>query len=258
LEDEDVHKTDVLAEFADPEECLISSVDLDACTRPGSEPILPERDRDGRLIYEYVATMDPATRGNAWTLKVTECSGRNDDGLPKYRVMLARDWIGTKVTPLSPKTVLREISEALAPYEVRDITTDQWSADAMRDLAALPEIGLSLREVTLDSDNRLQMAKTVAMVLRTRRLELPTHKHLRTDLLLAKNRVTQNGATLVLPRTGDGRHCDFLIPLMFAMARPPEPPEEPEPPPPHGDFQDVIDRLDGGSDGWGQVFSVLM
>jgi hypothetical protein len=235
LEDEDVYKTDVLAEFADPEECLISSVDLEACTRtePAVVPPIPG--------VEYVATMDPATRGNGWTLHVIGCRARDADGQPLYHMALARQWMGSKATPLSPRATLKDIAKTIEPYGLTEVTTDQWSVDALRDLAELT--GLTLREITMDSENRLQMAKTVAMVLRTRRLELPTDKYLRNDLLMAKNRVTQNGATLVLPKTGDGRHCDHLPPLMFAMAQPPEPPEPLVEGIDHGEWTETIERL---------------
>lgn len=234
LEDEDVHKTDVLAEFADPAECLISSVDVGACTRDGPVVIPPQPG------CEYLACMDPATRGNGWTLHVIGCRERDKDGQPLYHQALVKQWMGSKVSPLSPRAVLAEIAKLIAPYGLTEVTSDQWSADSLRDLAEL--VGLSLIEITLDSENRLQMAKTVAMMLRTRRLELAPDKQQRNDLLMAKNRVTQNGATLVLPKTGDGRHCDHLPPLMFAMSRPPEPPEPLEAGIDHGAFADMVEQ----------------
>lgn len=257
LEDEDVYLTDVLAEFSDPEECLISSADLDACMRDEEEGVLqPTRDKNGEVVFEHVAAMDPATRGNAWTLGVLDCPGTDKDGQPLYRLMRAKQWIGSRMTPLSPRKVLGEIRDEIKPYGLTDVMTDQWSIDTMRDLAETQ--GLSVQETTLDADNRLKMAKRVAMLLRMRRLSLPYDMQLRTDLLLAKNRVTANGATLVLPQTGDGRHCDYLPLLMLATNNPPEPPAAPEPPPPHGDFQDEIDRLDSPEGGWERVASTFL
>jgi len=241
LEDEDVYKTDVLAEFADPAESLISSVDLARQTRAEPLVIPPKLDQFGVPVFEAVAIMDPATRGNAWTLTIVDCPGVDADGLSRYRQVLAKQWIGTKVTPLSPKRTLMEIAQTLAPYKLTEITTDQWNADSLRDLAALPEIGLSLRELQWDGDNKLELATSLATMLRTCRFELSPEKSVRNDLLLAKKRITQNGATLVLPKTGDGRHCDHLPPLMAAMHRPPHPPEAPEPPNPHGDFAHLMD-----------------
>lgn len=242
LEDEDVYKTDVLAEFADPEECLISSVSIMACTREGPLVIPPELNAHGDHRFELVAVMDPATRGNAWTLSLVDCPGVDVDGLPRYRQLLAKQWIGSKVNPLSPKATLQDIASTLAPYKVTEITTDQWSVDSLRDLAALPGIGLTLRELTWDGDNKLELATSLATVLGSGRFELSPDKTIRNDLLLAKKRITQNGATLILPKTGDGRHCDHLPPLMAVMASPPFPPEAEEEPNPHGEWAHLMDQ----------------
>lgn len=89
------HRTDVLAEFADPEESLVSSLELEQCMRgaPLELPFDPK--------CTYVATMDPATRGNAWTLVVYACTGLGGDtGLsPRYTVACAREWIGGARAP---------------------------------------------------------------------------------------------------------------------------------------------------------------
>jgi hypothetical protein len=243
LEDEDVYTTDVLAEFSDPEECLISSADLDACIRDEGEEVLPAtRDEKGKVIHEHVAAMDPATRGNAWTLGVLDCPGLDGDNQPLYRLMIAKQWIGSKTRPLSPKVVLGEIKDDIKPYGLAEVMTDQWSIDTMRDLAETQ--GLDVRETTLDADNRLKMAKKVAMLLRMRRLSLPYNMQLRTDLLLAKNRVTANGATLVLPQTGDGRHCDYLPLLMLATDQPPQPLEAAVIGIDHGEWSDMVERAE--------------
>lgn len=250
LEDEDVWLTDVMAEFCDPEESLIPGADIEKATRREPEQLPALAD------VEYIACMDPATRGNAWTLTITGCYGEDEDEQPVYKVAHAQQWVGSKLDPLKPRHVLASIAKICKAYGIDTATTDQWSVDSLRDIADL--VGLSLREFGLDSENRLAMAKRVALQIRVGRLELPPNKQLRVDLLMAKNRVTQNGATLVLPQTGDGRHCDYLPPLMLAMARPPSPRAKPEPPNPHGDFAQQMTSFRGEQSGYDRAAGALL
>src|SRR5690606_20536448 len=123
--------TDVLALYADPEESLFTSVEVEGATRAteGDVPPVPGG--------QYAAAMDPATRGNAWTLVINECTGRGGPGgvTPMYRVVLNREWVGSKAKPLSPNRVLEEIAALCAPYGVTMVMTDQHALDALRDLA---------------------------------------------------------------------------------------------------------------------------
>jgi hypothetical protein len=125
------YQTDFLAEFADHEESLYGGL-LEACTR--AEPLeLP------RLAgHEYVAAIDPATRGNAWTLAIATRTGR------KKRIACVRQWKGSKVSPLRASQVLAEIAAVCRSYGITWAYTDQWAADPLRDIA----LGL------LDEDGR--------------------------------------------------------------------------------------------------------
>lgn len=216
------YRTDVLALFADPEEALYSSADVEACTRAAPAILPPEKG------HHYSATMDPATRGNAWTFAVFDCVGTGGESgvLPKYRVCRAQQWIGSKVKPLSPSKVLGEIAQICREYEIDMAWTDQHSFDALHDLAADHGLGLSTHNI--NAMNRLEMAERVRVYLEQRCLELPPDPQIRTDLAQAVRRVTQNGVTLVLPKTGDGRHCDYVPVLGIGLCYPPEAPDEPD------------------------------
>lgn len=229
------YRTDVEAEFADPEEALISSVDLEATTRTA----------EGHLPFDpkatYVAAMDPATRGNAWTLVVMACIGRDEVQRPRYRVAWSGQWIGSKSRPLSPGAVLTEIMGVLSEYGLREAWTDQYSFDFAREMAE--HAGLSLYVQTFGPDNRLRYADTVAHLIATRRLEVPRDPVMRGDLLSARRRVNQASVSLVLPPQSNGRHCDYMPALMLCVSRPPDPPEPPGGSSPHGLFADIVERL---------------
>jgi hypothetical protein len=214
------YRTDVLGEFADPEEALFSSIELDAATRK-APLVVPPKPR-----HFYCAAMDPATRSNAWTLVVVGCTGVGGAGgiMPTYEVVLCRQWLGSKAKPLRPDEVLAEIAAVLAPYQVDTVVSDQHSIDAVQDLAT--RHGLTVHEHTWTAENRLKLVENVKIQVAEACLVLPPDPVLRTDLITAKKRVTQNGVTLVLPKSADGRHSDYVPALALALAFPPEPPEE--------------------------------
>lgn len=232
------YRTDFLAEFADPEESLISSVELEECTR--AEPLeLPPAPR-----IEYAAFIDPATRANSWTLLVVGCYGLGGPSrqMPLYKVALAKQWTGTSSEPLSPARVLAEVRRVLEPYRVTTVCSDQWSLDALRDLAEYA--GLLMFGLPITSENRVRMAEAVAFMIRNRTLEVPADRHLRADLISAEKRTTQNGITLVMPQSSDGRHCDYLPPLMLMTVMPPDLPAGIQVATQHGEFQAAIDEID--------------
>lgn len=240
------HRTDVLGEFADPEEAIFSSLELDAATRSADRAVLLPEPR-----HHYSFAMDPATRGNAWTLVGMTCTGLGGPtGIsPKFAIPIVRQWVGSKTSPLKPALVLSEIAEICRRYGCDTVVTDQHSVDALRDLADL--YGLTLIEETINAKNRLPMVERARVLMAQGLLEIPPDTQFRTDLLAAKRRITQNGVTLILPTTGDGRHADYVPALGLALEHPPFAPDEPEPEIDR-DFQRALDavRSRGSEDFW--------
>lgn len=241
--DPDAHRTDVEAEFADPETALLSSVQLEAVTR--KEPAdLPRR--PGR---EYVATMDPATRGNAWTLVIAEREfDWNDPKNPgktlkeprmRFIVSAVRQRKGSKSEPLSPTAVFEEtIAPACRDYGITTIRGDMWSGDAMRDIARGFDLELVL--VHTDEATRFNRAKSFATRVEDRLVDLPPDPDLRADLLGVRKRITQKAAIIVYPQTSNKRHCDFAPPIILALALYVEPSADEKPPPPQKSAKERI------------------
>jgi len=218
------HRTNVLAEFADVEDGIFATIELEAATRQGP----PERAPIAR--HHYTAGMDPAFRGNAWTFVIVECTGTGGRmGLePAYSVAVARQWIGSKTSPLKASTILQEIADLCKLYGIDGVYSDQHNVDTIGEFAGSQ--GISVSEIRIGSDNRLEMVERVHQILAEGRLELPPCRELIQDLKGARKRVTQNGVTLILPRSGDGRHCDYVPALALALAEPPDLPEPPDQP----------------------------
>ncbi len=199
------HRTDCLSEFATAEEALYSSALIADATRAGPERLEPVEGAD------YSAAMDPATRGNGWTLILATREGN------RLRVALAVEWIGTRDRPLDPGDVLDEVRELLRPYGVTRLATDQHMGDALERLAR--DRGLVLTQWTLTQDERTRRYLAIRTRFSMGHIELPAVEALRKDMIRVKKRVTQTGVVAELPKTSDGRHCDYAPAMMLALSR---------------------------------------
>ena len=223
----EAYKTDVLAQFATPEEAMFSASSIDACTR------VDANDRRREEGHTYFAAMDPATRGNGWTLAIATKDWRG-----RVVVVCAREWIGSRDEPLDPAEVLRQVADVVLPYGITSIMSDQVMGDALQSLARA--VGLHLVQGTYSERERAKKYLTIRTNLDRKMIELPALKQMRTDLLHVQKRPLQGGGVGVrLPMTSDGRHCDWAPTLMLVLSRllpnpdapgehPPAPGKDPE------------------------------
>jgi hypothetical protein len=189
-------KTDIDSEFADQHGQLLPSAHIERATRDSAEDV------PRAPLHHYVASMDPATRGNAWTFVVATVDSAN-----RCSVVAAREWIGSPAAPLNPKDVLTEMADVMRVYGVRTVMSDQWSADALRTIAH--GVGIGIDDSTQSSSAVYEMYKALETRLSQDTLSLPMHSQLTSDLRRIQRKVTQAGVSIVLPLTADGRHCDF-------------------------------------------------
>lgn len=208
--------TDVLGKFADSEDQLFSSVTVDAAMRKGPETIA------ARKGHHYVASMDPAMRGNGWTLVVLGCDGTNEAGEPHYYVALAKQWRGSKAQPLRPDHVLREVARDLKPYGLTEAWSDSHQIDSLRVIAE--QEGIEINESVTFQDDVVAGVENIRMLLESDRLELSPDRQLRADLLRVRRKVNQKTVTIAMPVTSDGRHCDYVPALRLCLAYPPPTP----------------------------------
>lgn len=190
--DPDTYATDVLGEFRLAEAGLFGA-ELDAYSRK-EETLRPD------AKHYYVAAMDPATRGNAWTLVVMT---RERD---KRIVVLTKEWKGTKAEPLNPSKTFEEMAGLLRPYRVDNVVSDQWSYDSLRDTAT--RYGLNLRQKPLTQAESADAWVSLRNAMIQGNVEA-SGQQLIEDLKRLIRRTTQAAFAVHLPETGDGRHCDF-------------------------------------------------
>lgn len=199
--DPESYATDVDCRWRTADESFLSADQVDRCTRADALDVPP----DPRNTY--VAAMDPATRSNAWTLIIMTRDGK------QRTVCVAREWV-PKAGPLSPSEVLADIAVICRSYGVTTVQSDGWSLDALRDLAR--QHGLSLFCPSSGNQDRTDRYLALRRDIQEGLISIPAEAQLRQDLLGLRRRVTQNGVTIHLPQTSDGRHCDYAPSMALA------------------------------------------
>jgi hypothetical protein len=221
-QDPNGHRTDFLAEFGDPEEAFFSSDSIERNRRRDPE-VLPF---DAEC--SYVAAMDPAGRANAWTLIIL-ARKPSPDLRERYAVALAKQWRlprhRTKGDFLQPTKILSEIKELINSYGINEVHTDQYAVEV---LMALGEtMSLDVLPHDLVAENRREAANAIRVCLEEDRIELAPDHYLREDLVRVEKRITggvNTGVGIHLPKSSDGRHCDYFPSLGLCMLHPPSPP----------------------------------
>jgi hypothetical protein len=200
----EVYRTDVLAEFVDTENQLIPNTVLRACISKRQEN-LPYNPR-----MEYVAAMDPATRKNAWTLTIHGKAGG------KMIQVAAQEWQGNPMDPLRPKEVLREAAELLKEYHMTWAYTDQWSAEALVDIA--DDFGLELVPLDWTQNEKTEAFLSLLVGMQEGHVELMGLPNIERDLKSVKRSARPGGGVSIqFMRTNDGRHADYAPPIARAL-----------------------------------------
>lgn len=201
-----IYRTDIEAEFADPEEALFTTAMLEGATRETPITSPPQQG------IRYTAAIDPATRGNSFTLVVATGQGRREKV-----ICLAKQWTGSPTNPLSPATVLKEIATILKAYRVTVLDSDQYMGDALRDLAH--QVGLVLVPHAWSANERTKRYLTLRTMFEMGEVELPPDPLVKQDLQRVVRRYTQSGITIDLGKTNDGRHADYAPAVCMALTR---------------------------------------
>lgn len=205
--DPDLAAVDLGAAFRNPEVNLFPKQLCERYVR--TSPIsLPHKPG-----LEYTAAMDPATRGNAWTLVVVTKEQN------KVKVALAKQWRGSREMPLDPHHVLKEIKAAVADYGLSTVITDQWGQDFVRRLAN--DMGLGILQEDFRGLERTDIYLSFARRLEAGLVEFAPVPDLLDDLAAVKRRpMPDGGVKIVLPKSRDGgRHYDYAPALIVAAQR---------------------------------------
>lgn len=205
---------------------LLSEASLKALERTSPAVFLGDDERDDRERHWFVATMDPATRGNAWTFAVSCLS----DGRVR-RVCFTHEWIGSKAKPLRASVVFKEMAPMLAAFGLRHVYSDQWSEDTLRELAAQQGVYLIVDPPWTDV-TKSEAYDNLQTLVKEKLIELPPDAQIRADLLGIRQKLTRSGIRYDLMKSG-ARHADFAptiaMGLMIATVPPKPKPERLDP-----------------------------
>ena len=210
-EDATAHRTDVLAKFCDPPSSLLSSIDVEACSRKAPMDLNPNK-------QPHVASIDPANRKNAWTLTILRPNAAGDP-----EVACTRQWMGSHAAPLRSSRTFEQIKPLLELYGIENnlLWTDQANFDDKWELAA--EAGVNLVADPFTDAEWRGHAKKLEKLITERRIELPPNAAMRADILGIQKRLTERSWTIVLPNTTDGRHGDYVPSLCLGLKHLPIP-----------------------------------
>lgn len=167
--------------------------------------------------HRYVAVIDPATRGNAWTLVIACLSDKF-----VRRICLARDWVGTKAKPLVPGVVFAEIKRLIEPYRLRVLYSDQFSEDSLREIARAHDIVLVV-DPPWSAATKADAYEQMRTLFQERRIEIPDDSQLKTDVLGVRQKI-RNGSVAYDLVTSGSRHSDYAPAIGMACLLAKSPP----------------------------------
>jgi hypothetical protein len=180
---------------------------------------VPKDDR-----HHYIATMDPATRGNAWTFAITTLSDNR-----RRKVVFTHEWIGSKNKPLSASEVFKEMAPMLRAYGLRHVHSDQWSEDTLRELARPHDVFIVTS--AWSPATKADAYDGLRTIVRDKLFEFSGLQVL-DDLLGIREKLTRNGIVYDLASKG-ARHSDFAptiaMGVMLATVPPKPIPEKVDP-----------------------------
>jgi phage FluMu gp28-like protein len=116
-----------------------------------------------------------------------------------------------------PRDVLQEAAQICFHYNTNWAYTDQFAADALKDLAS--QYGLELIIEPWTKQNKTQLFMELQSQFQQGNVQIPPDQYLLKDLRLVKRRVTQSGISIHFPHTADKRHCDFAPAVARALGK---------------------------------------
>ena len=118
---------------------------------------------------------------------------------------------------MRPRNVLMEAAQICFKYNCAWAYTDQFAADALKDLAA--NYGLELVIEPWTKKNKVELFMELATQFQQGNVEIPPDQYLLKDLRMVKRRVTQSGIAIHFPNTADKRHCDYAPAIARALGK---------------------------------------
>jgi hypothetical protein len=205
----DVAAREFDAEWLEPDTAMYPHAQLDAARR--SAP-LEEAPIAGAAYY---AGQDPASRANAYTLVIARAEVEKGE-TKRVVVAFCRQWVGSKKRPLDLDAVMNEIAGICGRYRVRKVASDGYSADALKAIGR--HYGLTIDDQQSTTAETYERFESARVLLAQDRIELPPDAVFLADLKAVRKKALANQIRIDLPRTSNGRHCDYAPAFALAVA----------------------------------------
>lgn len=186
---EEKYQREYLAQFTDSVNGWISPEILNPCVVRG------RRQLPWQPGANYVAAIDPATRGHNFALVVLH---QSPDGC--VVVDLVRTWTGTAKAPLPFEPVLAEIKDILESYGINTAVGDQYNCDAIQQ--HLQKLGIIYRITTFGPQTRAKLFAGLKHLMVQRKIEIVDDPDLIRQLLHLQEKKTQAGHIDIRPSSG--------------------------------------------------------
>ena len=173
-----------LARFQDSLSGFLDSALLRKAVAPGITGRPPEP------TNFYVAAIDPAFRGDAFGFCIAHAS--ETEGVVVDYLLRELPTGGEKV---DPEKMLAAVAAICRRYRVLEVLTDQFSIEALKQLAS--HQGLSLREVTFSGKSKAAIYANLQQLLNTNRLHLLDHPETLRELMALERQNLQGGNTKI-------------------------------------------------------------
>lgn len=193
------YQTDCAAEWAERETMLVTRDEAEACVATVGPPTV-------RALVTGAA--DPAMRTNAFTL----VAGYSQDGV--VNVCVARQWMPEPDVPLLSEPIWQEWATISKQMGILETWSDQWSFDALSETARRCGVNLARAE----SGERIDWYLRLQQLIRSKRIRFP--RDVLPDIAaIVVHRLPGGAMRVHLPKTADGRHCDFAPAIAMLCAR---------------------------------------
>lgn len=178
-----------LAIFQDSISGFLSSELLKLCVEKGQveRPPLPRN--------FYVAAMDPAFRRDAFALVIAHADTNGSVVLD-----VIRRWLPVQGHPINPQSVLEEIAQIIKPYRIQIVTSDQYHAESLGQLAL--SHGFAIESMSFTGINKGSIYANLQALVNQQRIVLLDHPEALKELRSLERKLTKTGVIQIAAPVG--------------------------------------------------------
>lgn len=191
-----------LAIFQDSISGFLSSELLRLCIDKG----VTERPPEKRNFY--VAAMDPAFRRDSFALVIAHAA---DNG--SVVIDLIRRWTPSEGRPVNPTEVFEEMIPILKTYNLQMVTSDQYHADSLAQLALAK--GFAIESIPFTGVSKGSIYANLQMLVNQQRIHLLDHPEAFKELRSLERTLTKTGVIQISAPIG--QHDDVASAIALAV-----------------------------------------